>query len=268
MFRPQWFHSWQLRGGDEQSRRQFLNGAVTFAIGTVQLTILSSPGHEALAAETTQAAGAASPPAMRSWSTPRSASAPASAWSPAGSKTMSPRVPPDLARTLCPLQGWNRSRRQCSRNGSCRPSRSGFPRRSIVRTLSPSSAITAKILPAIKSVRFTQPSRLQKFHARRRQRCIGCAYCVQACPYGARFINPETGTADKCTWCYHRVKRDEQPACVEACPVGPGCSDASMIPPRRSASASARFRLMSSKSRWERIPRTATSDFLRRSSNV
>lgn len=52
------------------------------------------------------------------------------------------------------------------------------------------------------------------------QTCIGCAYCVQACPYGTRFINPKTGTADKCTWCYHRIKRDEQPACVEACPVG------------------------------------------------
>ena len=52
------------------------------------------------------------------------------------------------------------------------------------------------------------------------QRCIGCAYCVQACPYGARFINPDTGTADKCTWCYHRVKRNERPACVEACPTG------------------------------------------------
>lgn len=51
-------------------------------------------------------------------------------------------------------------------------------------------------------------------------RCIGCAYCVQACPYGIRFINPDTGNADKCTWCYHRIKRDEQPACVEACPVG------------------------------------------------
>ncbi len=50
--------------------------------------------------------------------------------------------------------------------------------------------------------------------------CIGCAYCVQACPYGARFINPLTGNADKCTWCYHRIMRDEQPACVEACPTG------------------------------------------------
>jgi Fe-S-cluster-containing dehydrogenase component len=52
------------------------------------------------------------------------------------------------------------------------------------------------------------------------ERCIGCAYCVQACPYGVRFINPVTGTADKCTWCYHRVKREQVPACVEACPVG------------------------------------------------
>lgn len=52
------------------------------------------------------------------------------------------------------------------------------------------------------------------------ERCIGCAYCVQACPYGVRFINNDTGTADKCTWCYHRVMRDEQPACVESCPVG------------------------------------------------
>lgn len=52
------------------------------------------------------------------------------------------------------------------------------------------------------------------------ERCIGCAYCVQTCPYGVRFINPDTGTADKCTWCIHRVTRGEQPACVEACPTG------------------------------------------------
>ena len=52
------------------------------------------------------------------------------------------------------------------------------------------------------------------------ERCIGCSYCVQACPYGVRFINHETGTADKCTWCYHRVMREQQPACVESCPVG------------------------------------------------
>ena len=51
-------------------------------------------------------------------------------------------------------------------------------------------------------------------------RCIGCGYCVQACPYGIRYMNHETEVADKCNWCYHRVMRDEQPACVEACPTG------------------------------------------------
>ena len=51
------------------------------------------------------------------------------------------------------------------------------------------------------------------------QHCVGCSYCVQACPYGARFINPVKKTADKCTWCYHRVKRGLTPACVLVCPA-------------------------------------------------
>jgi Fe-S-cluster-containing dehydrogenase component len=50
--------------------------------------------------------------------------------------------------------------------------------------------------------------------------CVGCSYCVQACPYGARFVNPETKTADKCTWCYHRLKKSMKPACVLVCPTG------------------------------------------------
>jgi len=50
--------------------------------------------------------------------------------------------------------------------------------------------------------------------------CIGCRYCVQACPYGARYLNTEKGVSDKCNWCYHRITRGLQPACVEVCPVG------------------------------------------------
>ncbi len=52
------------------------------------------------------------------------------------------------------------------------------------------------------------------------KRCIGCGYCVQACPYGSRYLHPVTHVADKCTWCYHRITRGLKPACVMACPVG------------------------------------------------
>jgi molybdopterin-containing oxidoreductase family iron-sulfur binding subunit len=72
--------------------------------------------------------------------------------------------------------------------------------------------------------------------------CIGCRYCMAACPYGARHfnwgepslpveeINPEMhylgnrprkkGVVEKCTFCIQRVREGKYPACVEICPVG------------------------------------------------
>jgi molybdopterin-containing oxidoreductase family iron-sulfur binding subunit len=66
-------------------------------------------------------------------------------------------------------------------------------------------------------------------------RCIGCRYCVAACPYGSRsfnwqdprpaltVINPEfptrtKGVVEKCNFCEERLAQGLKPACVEACP--------------------------------------------------
>ncbi len=50
-------------------------------------------------------------------------------------------------------------------------------------------------------------------------RCIGCKSCMQACPYDALYIDPETQTAAKCHYCAHRIEVGLEPACVIVCPV-------------------------------------------------
>ncbi|MDO4291316.1 MAG: 4Fe-4S dicluster domain-containing protein [Eggerthellaceae bacterium] len=70
-------------------------------------------------------------------------------------------------------------------------------------------------------------------------KCIGCRMCMAACPYtGVRSFNWEEPayyydvtlgdpdvpkhqkhTVEKCTMCWHRIARGEQPACIGVCPV-------------------------------------------------
>jgi tetrathionate reductase subunit B len=52
-----------------------------------------------------------------------------------------------------------------------------------------------------------------------KDRCIGCKACAEACPYDAIYMHPQTGLADKCNLCAHRVAEGRDPACVQTCPA-------------------------------------------------
>jgi tetrathionate reductase subunit B len=58
--------------------------------------------------------------------------------------------------------------------------------------------------------------------------CIGCYKCIDACPYGVRYVDPavklkrpdreKDAGIGKCTFCDHRVDNGIEPSCVQACP--------------------------------------------------
>lgn len=48
--------------------------------------------------------------------------------------------------------------------------------------------------------------------------CVGCRYCMIACPYNARFFREDKGVVEKCDLCVKRLARGQLPACVETCP--------------------------------------------------
>jgi len=48
--------------------------------------------------------------------------------------------------------------------------------------------------------------------------CVGCRYCIIACPYDARFFRDDKGVVGKCDFCLQRLDRGQVPACVDTCP--------------------------------------------------
>ena len=52
-------------------------------------------------------------------------------------------------------------------------------------------------------------------------RCSGCKVCIAACPYNARYIDPNKGAVDKCTFCMHRIENGvPTTSCQDICPTG------------------------------------------------
>jgi len=54
----------------------------------------------------------------------------------------------------------------------------------------------------------------------RRERCIGCGYCIQSCPFHVPQVSPAQHTMRKCSFCTQRIDNNKEPACVAKCPSG------------------------------------------------
>ncbi len=67
-------------------------------------------------------------------------------------------------------------------------------------------------------------------------KCVGCKYCIVACPYGARYFDEERGVPDKCDLCVDRLDAGLEPACVQTC-VGRGLALADLADPKNEAAA-------------------------------
>jgi Fe-S-cluster-containing dehydrogenase component len=50
-----------------------------------------------------------------------------------------------------------------------------------------------------------------------KSKCIGCQFCVMACPYGVRYLNEEERVVEKCTLCEQKIAQGELPQCVTQC---------------------------------------------------
>ena len=63
---------------------------------------------------------------------------------------------------------------------------------------------------------YTTPEGVVHVHS---NRCVGCKYCIEACPYKVRILDHHRGIVIKCWFCLDLVRKGGEPACVTTCPT-------------------------------------------------